>query len=81
MSRRIMLAPDVLAQLLEPLTEEETNQCWRYAMEDGPDEFAFRATEWLMRRYDLTTGPIPEDLSDDATVVVQRVFFSNGTVQ
>lgn len=70
---RPLLTPELTARLVELLTPEEDKELLEHAAANGPDDFPYRATEWLMRRFNLTLGQL-RGVPDDAVLIVRRIL-------
>ena len=76
MSRRILLTPELMVRLVPLLTSQEDKELYEYASAcGGPEsrEFAYRASEWIIRRFNLTPG-IPADTPEDAVLIMKRIL-------
>ena len=70
---RPLLTPELTARLVEILTPAEDKELLEYASAQGENDFPYRATEWLMRRFNLTTGQL-RGVPDDAVLIVRRIL-------
>jgi len=76
MSRRMLLTPELMMRLVSLLTPQEDKELYGYASAHGGPEtsdFAYRASEWIIRRFNLTPG-IPADTPDDAVLIMKRIL-------
>lgn len=75
--RRMLLAPELMARLVSLLSPQEDRELYEYASAHGggPEsrDFAYRASEWIIRRFNLTPG-IPEGTPDDAVLIMRRIL-------
>lgn len=70
---RPLLTPELMARLVELLTPAEDIELLEYAGAHGADDFPYRATEWLMKRFNLTLGNA-KGVPDDALLIVRRIL-------
>jgi hypothetical protein len=70
---RLLLTPELAARLVELLTPEEDKELLEYAASNGTDDYPYRATEWLMRRFNLTLGQL-RGVPEDALLIVRRIL-------
>jgi hypothetical protein len=49
----LALVPAAVFDLVGQLTDQEARELMAFASEEGPDQFPFRATAWLIRRFNL----------------------------
>lgn len=75
--RRFLLTPELMVRLVSLLTEPEDLELYEYASRhgSGPDsiEFAYRASDWIARRFNLTPH-VPADTPDDAVLIMKRIL-------